>query len=131
MALKSPTTMAELLTGMLAGRHGPAIEALFDESSLLHVPGGSGLAGQYQGGDAILGLLGRMAELTAGTLHFTPYRALIADDRVLVLCGRCRASRDIRRLESDAAHVVLCQSAKLREMWMVHENEAQFDAFWA
>ena len=31
-----------------------AAEAVLDDASLLHIPGRSGLAGQYQGGEAIL-----------------------------------------------------------------------------
>ena len=49
--------MAQALYDALVGKDVLADEVVVDEASLLQVPGRSGLAGQYQGGEAILGLL--------------------------------------------------------------------------
>ena len=46
---------------LLAGNVSAAAVAL-DDASVLHVPGRLGVAGDYQGEDAILGVLERMAE---------------------------------------------------------------------
>ena len=57
-----------------------AVAAFLDEESLLHVPGKSGLAGPYQGPEAILGLRHRMASLTAHTLRYSDFRVLADND---------------------------------------------------
>ena len=102
----------------------------FDDGTLLHVPGRSGVAGQYQGRDAIFGLFGRMAELTDGTLRFTPSGTLTADNQMIVVCGHSSAARQTRRLDTDTAYVVLLRNDRVREMWIVHHDQTQFDDFW-
>jgi ketosteroid isomerase-like protein len=115
----------------IAGKTDTAAEAVLDEASLLHVSGRSGLAGHYQGGDAILGLLRRMAELTDGTLRFRPSRVLTANESAIVVCGRATASRHGRRLDSEEVHVVSLRDGKVREIWIFHEDQGRIDEFWA
>jgi ketosteroid isomerase-like protein len=94
------------------------------------MPGRSGLAGQYQGREAILGLLRRMTEFTEGTLQFTPARTLTADDQMIVLYGYSSANRQAKRLDTDTAHIALLRDGRVREMWVVYHDQAQFDNFW-
>lgn len=51
------------------GDLGP-LAARLDDASVLRVPGYSGLGGHFQGREAIVGLLKRMAAATDGTLRF-------------------------------------------------------------
>ena len=120
----------DALLALLAGQIEPNVMSVLDETSLLHVPGQSGLAGSYQGGEAIVGVLRRMADLTERTLHFAPSDTFAADDRLLVACGRSSASRGERTLDNHVAHVVLLNRNRVREMWIVHEDQSQFDEFW-
>jgi len=122
---------AQALYDAIAGKNVAAAEAVLDESSLLHVSGRSGLAGHYQGGDAILGLLRRMAELTDGTLRFRPSRVLTADDKAIVVCGRATATRQGMRLDTEEVHVVSLKDGKAREIWILHEDQNRIDEFWA
>ena len=71
-----------------------------------------------------------MTELTEGTLQFTPARTLTADDQMIVLYGYSSAKRQARRLGTDTAHVALLRNGLVREMWVVHHDQAQFDNFW-
>lgn len=120
----------EVLCRALAGASGRTARQLLDDETLLHVPGRSGLAGQYQGQEAILGLLGRMTELTDETLRFTPTATLTADDQMIVVCGRSSASRQRKRLNTDTAYVVLWRNDRVGEMWIVHQDQSQFNSFW-
>ena len=120
----------EILYRALAAANGTTARELLDDGTLLHVPGRSGVAGQYQGREAILGLLRHMTELTEGTLRFTPSGTLTADDQMIVVCGHNSASRQTKRLDTDTAYVVLLQNDRVREMWIVHQDQTQFDNFW-
>lgn len=119
---------AEDLLRRLMGRD--MADVGLDQSSLLHVPGGSGLAGQYQGGDAILGLLRRMVELTNATLRFGNTEVLIADDQTVVLCGRLIGSRRRKQLDTCALRILALRDHKVRDMWVFHQDQDQVDDFW-
>jgi ketosteroid isomerase-like protein len=108
-----------------------AAQAAFDDASLLRMPGKSGLAGQYQGRDAILGLCSRMSQLTDGTLQFTPARVISEDDQAMVVFGREYAARGGRKLDTDAIHIVLLRDRRVREVWVLHEHQDPVDEFWA
>jgi len=122
---------AQALYDAIAGKGVAAAEAVLDEASLLHLSGRSGLAGQYQGGDAILGLLRRMAKLTAGTLRFRPSRVLTADERAIIVCGHASATRQGRRLDTEEVHVFSLRDGKVREIWILHEDQDRINEFWA
>ncbi len=130
MAKESSVDAAQALCDALAGKHVTAAEAGLDDASLLHMPGRSGLAGQYQGGEAILGLLRRMAELTDGTIQFNPSAVLAANDRVFVMHGRTNAARHGKRLDTDEVHIVSVRDGKVREIWTYHQNQDHVDEFW-
>jgi len=130
MAQEFGIRMAEALCAALAGKQVDAAEALLGVGSLLHVPGRSGLAGQYQGGEAILGLARRMADLTSGTLQFSSSRVLTADDQAIVLFGRVNATRHGTRLDTDVVHVFTLRNGEIREIWILHENQDHVDEFW-
>lgn len=102
-----------------------------DEASVLHVPGESGLAGDYHGGDAILALIGRMAELTDGTLRYEPSRHL--DDRCqrVILRGRATAMRKGKRLDTEVELLITMRRGRMREIWISHSDQDQVDDFWA
>lgn len=120
----------QALCDVLAGEGEAAAEAVLDDASLLHMPGRSGLAGQYQGGDAILGLLRRMAELTDGSIRFSPSAVLTANDKAIVMHGRTNATRRGKRLDTDEVHVLSLRAGKVQEMWIYHQNQDQVDDFW-
>jgi len=71
-----------------------------------------------------------MAELTEGTLQFTPARTLTGDDQMIVLYGHSSAKRHAKLLGTDTAHIALLRDGRVREMWIVHHDQAQFDSFW-
>jgi ketosteroid isomerase-like protein len=114
----------------LAAKDLQALESALDEGSVLHVPGRSGLAGRYQGGDAIVGVLRRMAALTNGTLRTSPLRVLAATDHAIVVLGRADGEREGRHLQADAFYILTFRGPTVRDVWVFYENQAHVDAFW-
>jgi hypothetical protein len=88
------------------------------------------LAGTYQGGETILQLLERMTDLTDGTLRFVPSRTFTTRGEMVVVCGHASAHRESKQLDSQSACVVLLRGGRVREMWLAHEDQADFDEFW-
>ncbi|MCL1692831.1 MAG: nuclear transport factor 2 family protein [Actinomycetia bacterium] len=108
-----------------------AAALVLDDASILHVPGRSGLAGDYQGREAILGLLGRMAEYTHDTLRFGSSRLVAEDSRVLVLQGNMSATSTRARLDTDVIHALSLRGDKIQEAWLFSLNQDDFDEFWS
>ncbi len=121
---------ASVLYDALPGGDRAAATALLDDASLLHLPGRSGLAGDYQGPEAILGLLRRTTELTRETMDFGSLRVVAEDARVLVLRGRIGATRLGKRLDGEVLHVLSLRDEKIREAWILSLNQDHFDDFW-
>jgi ketosteroid isomerase-like protein len=115
----------------LAAKDLQAVAPALDDASVLHLPGRSGLAGRYQGSDAIVGVLTRMALLTNGTLETSPERVLAATDHTIVVLGRAGGEREGRRLQADAVYILTFRGDTVRDIWVFYENQAHVDAFWA
>lgn len=130
MTQKPDAHVAQAWYDALAGKDVPAGAAVLDDGSLLHVPGRSGLAGQYQGKEAILGLFRWMAELTDGTMRFNPTRVLTSDEQAIVLLGRINAVRRGKRLDTNEVHVLSLIDGKVREIRTFHQNQDHVDDFW-
>jgi hypothetical protein len=81
----------------LDGRDMGPLVARLDDTSMLSFPGLSGLGGDYNGREAIAGLLRRMAAATGGTLHFEVWRSLLSHPGALRIEGRLSGNRDGRQ----------------------------------
>ena len=103
---------------------------MLDDSSLLHVAGWSGLAGDYQGSDAIEALFVRMEELTDHTLRTEGTRALIETDETIVIRARAHAQRPRRLLDSDLVLILSIETGVLREAWLFYADQPAVDSFW-
>lgn len=125
-----PQTVEILYRQLASSSRHPALEP-FDDATLLHVPGESGLAGTYQGREAILRLLNRMTDLTGGTLRFAASCTFTANDQMIVVCGHATADRHTKRLDTEMAFAVLLRCGRVREMWLAHQTQADFDDFWS
>ena len=108
-----------------------AAALVLDDASILHVPGRSGLAGDYQGREAILGFFGRMAEYTHDTLRFGSSRLVTEDDHVLVLQGHISAAATKTHLDMDVIHALSLRGDKIQEVWLFSLNQDDFDEFWS
>ncbi|MDJ0954405.1 MAG: hypothetical protein QNJ81_12070 [Acidimicrobiia bacterium] len=119
-----------LLVSRVLGISLPPRELSFDEASVLHFPGDSGLAGRYQGGDAIVGLLRHLAGLTDGTLEFTNVRVIAAAASGLAMLGRLRGRRPGGWLDTVTVHLFKCDAGTVREAWLFYHDQHDVDRFW-
>lgn len=106
-------------------------EQALDDATMLHVPGRSGLAGDYQGREPILALVARMNELTEGTCRFSPSRVLADTGTAFVVRGMQRAVRGNRTLNTPAVHIFSLGDRIIRDIWILHEDQQKVDEFWA
>ena len=115
----------------LDGSGSGAVAAYLDDETLLHVPGGSGLAGEYQGRDAICGLLDRMTEASHGTLRFETVCTTTRDGGGVRLCGHVIGRRRARSLAMDASLEATVAGETVREIWLACSDQHAWDAFWS
>lgn len=107
-----------------------AVSAVLKDFSLLHVGGDSGLAGTYQGAEAIVGLLRRMVDLTDATLRLTSTTRPELDGWRAVIEGRADAVRRGRQLSTTVRLALLVEDGCACEIWLDCADQSQFDDFW-
>jgi hypothetical protein len=125
----SDVGVTEKWCNALRGRDPAVARGLFDDASLLHVPGRSGLAGEYQGGDSILGLLELMARLAKGRLEYSPFRVFVVNPHA-VIWSHLSAGCPDKVLDTDTVHVLSIDGATLREIKVFYEDQDLVDRFW-
>lgn len=131
MEQTSNECVARALYQALDGRRTHAVAAFLDGVSLLHVAGRSGLAGHYQGREAILGLLCRMGELTEGSLRYGESSMTVDAAGAVVLQGRVAAGRRGRQLDTAAMITLTIADSVLREIRLAYRDQSGFDDFWS
>ncbi|HXW43455.1 MAG TPA: nuclear transport factor 2 family protein [Streptosporangiaceae bacterium] len=95
-----------------------------------HLPGRNQLSGDYDGVDRVMGLFGRIFELTAGTFGFELHAVAANDDHAFAHLTES-AERNGRRLNDRtvvAAHLV---GGKATEAWFYHTDQYAVDEFWS
>ncbi len=102
----------------------------FDQGIVWHQPGHNPLAGDYHGIDEVLGLFGRLFEITGGTFR-TEVHDVLANDEHAVALAHVTADRGDHLLDQSYVHVCHIQNGKLTEAWIHNTDQAAADAFWA
>ena len=117
------------LYSALQSRDAVALQRAFANAAY-HVPGNSIVSGTYRGSDEILGLFARTMELTDGTLKFELHD-LVGGQEHVVMLDRVTATRAGRTL--DQSRVLIChvENGVTTDVWLVVEDEYDFDAFWS
>jgi ketosteroid isomerase-like protein len=115
---------------LLAG-DASAAAGVFDDASVPLVSGRSGLGGDYQGEEAIVGVLGRMAEYTHDTLQLGFPKLVAEDAHILVLRGHISATVARTQLDTDVIHALSLRGDKIQEAWLFSLNQDDFDEFWS
>ena len=115
----------------LEGSGSTAVAAYLDEDTLLHMPGGSGFAGDFQGRDAICGLIDRMAEVSRGTLRFETACTTAREGGSVRLSGDVYGQRSGQQLRIEASVEITVTGRTIREAWLSCSDQPGWDAFWA
>lgn len=94
MTRRSGADGMRALCRALDGRDVGPLAAMLDDASVLRVPGCSGLGGDYQGREAIIGLLRHLAAATDGTLRYEVRCELMPHPEALRIEGRMSGTRN-------------------------------------
>ena len=94
-----------------------------------HVPGRSQVAGDYDGKQAVMGYVGTLAELSAGTVRFEVHDLVVGEAHSVALVTD-RAERGDATLALDNVHVWHVGDGLLREIWIYPGDPYAWDEFW-
>lgn len=108
-----------------------ALAATLADDVVWHQPGTSPLSGDHIGPEAVVAHLGRFMELSQGTFALETLSVTEAG-RLVVTTVRFTASRDGRDdLDQYGTDVFRVVGDKIAEVWLIGEDQAVEDAFWA
>ena len=125
----------ELLREAFAAFQRGDMEALqtryFADDIRYHVAGRSPVSGDYEGTAQVLGLFGRLFELSGGTLRIELHDVLANDEHGVALFA-LRAERAGRQLNDNEILISHpTPDGKAAEVWTVSSNPDAFDEFWS
>lgn len=103
---------------------------LFHDDVVWHVAGRSAIAGEYKGKEQVLGLFGKIAELSDGTAKIEVHDFLANDEHGIALVKES-ATRNGRSHEGNASHVFHIRDGKVTEFWDAQVDQYATDEFWA
>jgi len=111
------------------------IRELFANEAVWHLPGKSPLAGDYNGVEAIVGLSGRIVEMTGGTLQEQRLEPIFLESTPSLRCvlwHSITAERNSKTL--DISEAILCSTSltdsKIVEVWH-RPDQYPFDEFFS
>jgi ketosteroid isomerase-like protein len=107
-----------------------ALRELFDPEIAYHVPGRNPLAGDYHGPDQVLGLFGRIFEVSGGTFRAELHDA-VANDEHAVALFTARGQREGATLEDRQVLVCHARDGRLVEVWLQATDLHELDAFFS
>jgi ketosteroid isomerase-like protein len=106
----------QALDAFLAGNVEAFAQTLSDDF-VIHIPGTHPLAGDYKGRESFLGeFIGRVMELTGGTLQIEVHDVLASDDHAAGIYV-FRAQRDGQSAEWHHVNVYHVRDGKIAEVW--------------
>jgi uncharacterized protein len=121
--------LADHLDALARGAIAEAM-GFYADDVVLHYPGRNQLSGDYVGRPAVLELMGRVMQLTAGSFRPEIHDILASDAHVAALVS-VRAKREGVQAEWRSVDVFHVRHGKLSEHW-VHEVDQDFvDRFWS
>ena len=95
-----------------------------------HVGGDHPLSGDYRGREAVTGYIGRVRDLTGGTLRLRPIE-ILADARHAGIFMQVTGQRGSRMIDSTLAEAIrLDDEGRWIEYWALAEDQEAVDAFW-
>jgi ketosteroid isomerase-like protein len=112
------------------GDLGALQDQFFAPDIIWHLAGTGPLAGDYQGTGQVMGMLGKMSELSGGTVQHELHDVLVSPDHTVVL-ATLRAQRAGKQLQQNIAHVIHWANGKAAEIWTSPFDPAGAAAFWS
>jgi ketosteroid isomerase-like protein len=106
------------------------IRGLLADDVVFHQPGRNPLSGDYEGVQAVLGLIGTLAERSGGTFRVDVHDVLGDQDHAVGLL-RVSGQREGREVNVPVVHVFHVRDGKLAELWIHPLDQYAIDEFWA
>ena len=102
---------------------------LFSPDIVWHQGGRNQTSGDYRGTDAVIGLFGKLFQLTDGTFRVELHDVLASDEHVVALARTTgqRAGKTIQH--GEYSHVCHFRDDKLTEAWIVNVDQYEIDEF--
>ena len=104
---------------------------ILHEDVVLHVSGRNQTAGDYQGVDEVLGIFGKLMELSGGTFRVELHDAVANDQHAVALSffsGQRNGKTLDRAPRNEIYHV---SNGKVREAWFGVQDPYKADEFWS
>jgi ketosteroid isomerase-like protein len=112
------------------GDLGALQDQFFAADIVWHIAGTGPLAGDYEGAEQVMGLLGKIAALSGGTVRPELHDVLVSNDHTVALTT-IRAERASRRLQLNLVHVIHAENGKATEVWTHSSDPAATAEFWS
>jgi ketosteroid isomerase-like protein len=104
---------------------------LFAADIVWHQSGRNQTSGDYTGPDAVIGLFGKLFQLTDGTFRIDVHDLLASEEHVVVL-AQVHAQRAGKTLQhGQYSHICHFRDGKLSEAWIVNVDPYEGDDFFA
>jgi ketosteroid isomerase-like protein len=103
-----------------------ALAVLLAPDLVWHALGRNPLSGDYRGVDQSLGFLGRLVEMTGGTLRVEVHDVLANDQHGAALV-RSHAERAGRTYDANEAHVFHIRDGLVTEFWPLSSDQQALD----
>lgn len=104
--------------------------SMWHREAVWHVAGASQVAGTYRGMRAIMGYLGRVGELTGGSLRMAELLDALADDEHGVVVFLATATRGDTELDVTLASALRFDAeGLLKESWFLAGDQRAYDYF--
>jgi len=104
---------------------------LFTPDVVWHQGGRNQTSGDYRGADAVIGLFGKLFQLTDGTFSVEVHDLLASEEHAVVL-ATVHAQRGGKTLQhGEYSHVCHFRDGKLSEAWIVNVDPYEGDEFFS
>ena len=112
------------------GDLGALQDQYFAENVVWHVAGTGPLAGDYHGAAQVMQVLGKISELSGGTVQPELHDVLVSSDHTVAL-STIRAERAGKQLQLNLVHVIHSANGKATEIWTHSSDPAGAAQFWS
>src|ERR1700758_2765850 len=102
----------------------------FAEDIIWHVAGPGPMAGQYEGIAQVMSVLGKLSQLSGGTVETELHDVLVSNDHTVAL-ATIRAERSGKKLQLNLGHVIHSVNGKATEVWTYTSDPTAAAEFWA
>ena len=112
------------------GDLGTLRDQFFAKNIVWHIAGTGPLAGNYEGAAQVMALLGKISELSGGTVRPELHDVLASADHTVAL-ATIRAERAGQQLQLNLVHVIHADNGKATEVWTHSSDPAAAAEFWS